>query len=74
MMQIQYIEFDYCSLVVIHITVVWRTEDCDYHREFLSTSPTMHFVTFQLSLMCSNDRNKVIPFEESQHCLLPIKI
>jgi hypothetical protein len=43
------------SLILVDITVVGSTEECDNHREFLLVTPPMHLISLQLGFMCSND-------------------
>ena len=51
------LEFNHSSFVVIDITVVWRTEDCDNSWEVASSTPLVELVSFDLGLMSTNNRN-----------------
>lgn len=53
-------EFYDSSFIVVHVAVIWCTENCDDHWEIRAPVPSMHFVAIDLSLMSSDDRDEVI--------------
>ena len=53
------------TFVIIKIAVVGGREYCDYSREFFRAWPFVHFKSFVLSLMRSNDRNDFIFLEKA---------
>lgn len=71
---VYYFEFDYCSLVIIKVTVVWCRKYCNNSWKFLRSRPFIHFESFSLSLMCPNHRNHFIFLKESASELTTKKI
>ena len=51
---------DHGAFVVVFTAVVWRAKDCNNRWEGLMTTPSMHFVSIDLDLMGSDDRDKVV--------------
>ena len=51
------LEFNHSSFVVIDITVVWSTEDCNNSWEVTSSAPFVKLVSLDLGLMSTNNRN-----------------
>ena len=58
---------DNCSLVVIFTAIIWRAENCDYGRERLVATPTMHFVAIDLDLMGTDHRDEVVLAQDLLH-------
>ncbi len=54
----------YCAFVTICAAVVRCTEDSHNWWECRLTSPLVHLVTIELNLMCPDDREQVVLFEE----------
>ena len=53
------------SLVVVHVQVVWRAEDC--HDTGKASRPCLpvHSVPSILGFVCANDGQQIVLFEES---------
>jgi len=43
------------SFIIIQIAIIRSTENSNHCREIALVIPFVHFVPFQLSLMCSDD-------------------
>ena len=57
--------FENRSLVVVHVEVVWRTEDCHDTRETSCPCFPVHSISSILGLVRADDRQKVVLLEES---------
>ena len=53
-----------CSLVVIHVEIVWCGENRHDRREACCSCLLVHSIPGILSLVCSDYRKKVVSFEE----------
>lgn len=62
------LELDYCTFVIVHISVVWGGEDSDDDRETTLRIPLMHFVSLQLSLVGPDHRQQLVFPEEFGGC------
>ena len=63
--EVRYLELYYCTFVIVKIAIVWSREYCDDCGEFLCSRPFVHFESFSLSLMCSDNRYNFVLFELS---------
>ena len=49
-----------CALVLVRAAVVGGREHSDHRGERLRSSPSVHFVTIYLNLMCSDYRQEIV--------------
>ncbi len=67
-------KFDNCSFVVVNVTIIWSAENSYYYREPRLRIPFVHFITFQLGLMRSYHRKKIVLLKELIDSLLPKEV
>lgn len=59
-----YFKFDDCAFVVVKVTIIGGRKDGDNWGELFGSRPFVHFESFSLSLMSSDDRQNAVLFEE----------
>ena len=63
-------KFDDRSFVIVNITIIRSWEYCNDHWKPAFWIPFMHFITFKLCFMRSNNRQKIILSKELSYCFL----
>lgn len=70
----EYFEFDDCAFVVIEIAIIGSWEDGDDSWKLFSTWPFVHFESFSLRLMGSDDGDDLVALEEPLRQFAPEKV
>lgn len=52
--------FEYCTTIVIDITVIWSRKNSDDRRKLLRRCLALHVVTMVLSFVTANDAQQVV--------------
>lgn len=63
-------EFDDRSFIIVNITIIRSWEYCNDHRKAAFWIPFVHFITFKLCFVGSNNWQKVILSKELSHSFL----